>query len=196
MPLEDSDFISELNPAWPLGTDGVNTSDDHHRNTKKAVQQSLPNLAGPVTANQDDLNLLSGAAADGSPLVPLAAILPYFGTVAPLGYLMCDGAAVPVEHADLIAIIGANTPDLRGQFLRGWSTAAGQDPSAPRNPGSSQGEAFKSHTHNASAAQDNSNAGSRFSHNSRAQAGTLTTAATGGDETRPKNIAVGFIIKW
>lgn len=56
MPLEDAQYIDQLNPAWPLGSDGINTSDDHHRNTKKAVQQSFPNIDAAVTLTADELN--------------------------------------------------------------------------------------------------------------------------------------------
>lgn len=197
MPVEDSDFISELNPAWPLGTDGVNTSDDHHRNTKKAVLASFPNISGEVTADQDDLNTLTGAASGASPLVPLAAMLPYFGTVAPNGYLMCDGAIVPVEHVDLIAIIGANTPDLRGQFLRGWSVDVTVDPDGPRVPGDVQEDTFESHTHTLDAATDFQGSGSRGGRTASANQGFINPISSeGGAETRPKNVAMGFIIKW
>jgi hypothetical protein len=197
MPLEASEFIDQLNPSWPLGTDGVNTSDDHHRNTKKAVQQSFPNIGGEVTATHEDLNTIAGAASGGSPLVPRAAILPYFGTVAPSGYLICDGAAVPLEYADLIAIIGSNTPDLRGQFLRGWSANASVDPEGPRAPGASQVDMFASHTHVEDVLKPCGTISPEGDGTSGNEKGCpVNTEPTGGAETRPKNIAMGFIIKW
>ncbi len=196
MPLEDAQFISELNPVWPLGTDGVNTSDDHHRNTKRAVQQSFPNIDKAVTSSSDDLNLLSGSANTG-PLVPRAAVLPYYGTNAPNGYLMCNGSAIPAQYPELIAIVGANTPDLRGQFLRGWSTTTAQDPSGPRNPGSTQSEEFKSHTHVGPLNRNGNPPATGFLGSLNIGGdGNATTLAAGGAETRPKNIAIGFIIKW
>lgn len=60
--------------------------------------------------------------------VPPGAVLPYGGSAAPTGYLLCDGAAVSrVTYADLFAAIGENfgagngsttfnLPDLRGRF--------------------------------------------------------------------------------
>lgn len=64
-------------------------------------------------------------------LVPAGTILPFGGSVAPPGYLLCNGGAYDRvgPHAGLFAAIGTsfgapdgtrfNVPDLRGQFLRG-----------------------------------------------------------------------------
>jgi microcystin-dependent protein len=85
---------------------------------------------------------------------PAGAILPYAGTIAPPGYLMCDGRShnkgdYPALAAVLNTATGAafggtagangtfNVPDLRGRFLRGADdpdgsgaqfTSAGRDP--------------------------------------------------------------------
>jgi microcystin-dependent protein len=45
--------------------------------------------------------------------------MPYVGTTAPDGWLMCDGGSIPAEYANLRAMVGANTPNLRGKFLGG-----------------------------------------------------------------------------
>jgi hypothetical protein len=194
MPLESSAYISELNPAWPLGTDGVNTSDDHHRNTKTAVQQSFPNISGPVVADQDDLNLLAGAAAGGSGLNPTGTVIMYFGAVAPDGYLAADGAAIDVQYVDLIALVGANTPDLQGQFIRGTSPDAAVDPDGPRVAGDSQADDNKAHTHGVFGSV---NDGASTSFDRGNDAGTVTSQTTSvGTEARPKNVALLYCIKW
>jgi hypothetical protein len=46
MPLEQTGPINTLNPAWPVGADGVNTTDDHLRLIKDDLITNLPNLAG------------------------------------------------------------------------------------------------------------------------------------------------------
>lgn len=54
--------------------------------------------------------------------VPTGSILPYIGTVAPNGWLLCDGSAIPngTYYNDLKTLLGgSNTPDLRAMFLRG-----------------------------------------------------------------------------
>jgi hypothetical protein len=54
MALDNAEFIAELSIVDPPGTDPLNQGDDHIRTTKKAVQQSFPNVdaAVPQTAAQ------------------------------------------------------------------------------------------------------------------------------------------------
>ena len=86
-----------------------------------------------------------------------------------------------------------------GRFLRGidqtGSTAV--DPSGKRAPGNQQADAFASHNHNI---QGVFLAGSlsgpeTVTGNTRAAAGVFQSAATGGTETRPKNVAVLYCVK-
>lgn len=60
--------------------------------------------------------------------VPTGSIMPYIGTVAPVGWLLCDGAAIPsgAFYDNLRNLAGANTPDLRAMFLRGVGTGNGK----------------------------------------------------------------------
>ena len=53
--------------------------------------------------------------------VPTGSIMPYIGTTAPNGWLLCNGTAIPsgIIYDNLKALAGANTPDLRAMFLRG-----------------------------------------------------------------------------
>ena len=71
--------------------------------------------------------------------VPSGTILPFGGTVAPAGYLLCDGTEVqrddfPKLFATVGEAFGAATnftftlPDLRGRFLRGVDGVATNDP--------------------------------------------------------------------
>ena len=48
MALDGAEFISELSIVDPPGTDPLNQGDDHIRTTKKAVQQSFPNVGSAV----------------------------------------------------------------------------------------------------------------------------------------------------
>ena len=68
---------------------------------------------------------------EGAPTVPVGAIMPYAGTTAPTGYLLCDGSEVAqAQYNELFVTIGTtygsganpNTfklPDLRGRFPLG-----------------------------------------------------------------------------
>lgn len=107
-------------------------------------------------------------------------------------------------------------PDYRGRFLRGVDGAAGNDPdktsrlvlntggNTGNNVGSLQGDDFKSHTHremnSAYVASPSSygqipNSGS-FSSPSTSAATNIFTENSGGNETRPKNVYVNWIIKY
>lgn len=58
--------------------------------------------------------------------VPTGAVMPFIGTVAPQGWLMCDGSTFPdnANNANLKALLGGTTtPNLQGMFLRGTGTA-------------------------------------------------------------------------
>lgn len=65
--------------------------------------------------------------------LPAGVILYFANTTVPTGWLFCDGSAISrTTYANLYSVIGStygvgnnsttfNIPDLRGQFLRGWS---------------------------------------------------------------------------
>lgn len=106
--------------------------------------------------------------------VPVGTILPFAGTTAPSGFLVCDGQAVnrTGTYADLYTAIGTNwgsgnnsttfnVPDLRGMFLRGYSGSSNDDPNkstrtsrnggqSGNNVGSYQASDNKSHNHTGS----------------------------------------------
>ena len=50
---------------------------------------------------------------------PVGTIAPYAGTSAPTGWLLCNGGAISGTYTGLIALVGANTPNLKGKFLVG-----------------------------------------------------------------------------
>lgn len=57
MGLESATYISELNEAWPLGTDGKNTLDNHARMTKAVLKNTFPNIgAAAVTGTAAQIN--------------------------------------------------------------------------------------------------------------------------------------------
>lgn len=80
--------------------------------------------------------------------VPIGMILPYFGNVAPAGYLPCYGQTVnATSFPDLVQFLNpgqssATIPDLRGEFIRGWDSGRGVD--IGRELKSHQADAFQS----------------------------------------------------
>lgn len=105
---------------------------------------------------------------------PTGCVLPYAGTTAPEGWLLCDGSAVSrTDYASLFAVLGSahgdgdgvdtfHIPDLRGRFVRGVDGAANRDPdkatrtaansggNTGNNVGSVQDDAVESHGHTSS----------------------------------------------
>lgn len=123
---------------------------------------------------------------------------------APSGWLECDGSAVGrTDYADLFAHVGTdygagdgattfNLPDLRGEFIRGWDHGRGVD--AGRGFGSAQAQAVQSHQHSVA----NAIVGFADTGGSGVAAiisGSTNTGATGGAETRPRNVAMLPCIK-
>lgn len=87
-----------------------------------------------------------------------------------------------------------NVPDSRGEFWRGWDDGRGAD--ANRVQGSAQGEEFKAHTHNITTNVSGGGATPRGAVASLNQGADLISASAGGTETRPRNVAKLFCIKF
>ena len=124
---------------------------------------------------------------------------------APSGFLECNGALVSREtYSNLFSAIGVtygvgdgNTtfklPDLRGEFIRGWDNSRGVD--SGRTIGSWQEDLFKAHTHNYNSSNSGSINGTTYSGYFNNNV-TMTTTSTGGTETRPRNVAMIYCIKY
>lgn len=122
------------------------------------------------------------------------------GTSTPAGFLNCDGALVSrTIYASLFSVIGtvygagdgATTfalPDLRGEFIRALDEGRGVD--VGRAIGTAQADGLKSHTHNFQYTSQGAAAGG--TNVMRQVAGSIYDGvqATGGTETRPRNVAL------
>lgn len=170
-------------------------------------------------AKLDVSGTVKAASFSGDGIVPVGSIMPFGGTVEPSGWVFCDGRVVSRTgtYSNLFSIIGTAwgvgdgistfyIPDLRGNFLRGVDTVGATDPDRASRTnrsgqvvgpvvGSLQADAFKSHTHTYQISNPNAGAGG-----GAGQAGTpLVTqnaGVAGGNETRPKNAYVNYIIKY
>lgn len=184
-----------------------------------AVETAKIKDAAVTAAKIADGVITAAKLAGGAGLLPTGSILTFAGSTAPTGFLECAGAAVSrVTYADLFTAIGIthgqgngsttfNLPDYRGRFLRGYAHGSTLDPDrASRtamatggatgdNVGSVQAEAFKTHTHTVDQSGTDSGISVRFESTAAASDGTLTTNATGGNETRPVNAYVMYCIK-
>jgi microcystin-dependent protein len=95
-----------------------------------------------------------------------------------------------------------NIPDLRGEFIRGWANARSVD--TGRAFGSFQADELKAHTHSHNTSNKTGISSSAYGTNvtvaANLVAGTPSTGpvsdSTGGAETRPRNVALMYIIKF
>ena len=139
--------------------------------------------------------------------VPTGTVVPFAAAVAPTGWVKCNGALLSrTTYAALFAVIGTTfgvgdgsttfaLPDMRGYFSRGWDDGRGID--TGRTFGSIQADDFKSHGHTIyiNTNKGYSTGGTTWDFLGTYGAGTSTGAA-GGTETRPKNIALLYCIKY
>jgi microcystin-dependent protein len=56
-------------------------------------------------------------------VVPTGCIMMWYTNTAPTGWLLCDGSAIPVGNTALIALIGPNTPNMKGRVPVGRDAA-------------------------------------------------------------------------
>ena len=143
--------------------------------------------------------------------VPTASVFALATSTVPSGYLECNGAAVSrTTYADLFSAIGTtygsgngsstfNVPDMRGEFLRGWDNGRGVDDS--RALGSSQDHQLQEHTHTITGRDFAPPFGGnpitiRDLNGSNISKDTNSgTTGNFGAETRPRNIAMMYVIK-
>jgi hypothetical protein len=175
-------------------------------------------FSGAVSASSATFSSLVTAtsvkdSSSGFLTVPPGSIFCFATPNAPAGYLKANGAAVSRTTYDtLFSAIGTafgvgdgsttfNLPDLRGEFIRGWDDSRNVD--SGRGFGTSQAHAFASHNHLAiTTYQDdyqNPNIPSQpppgFGRDGTGQTDWYTSN-TGGSETRPRNIALLYCIKY
>jgi len=176
-----------------------------------------------TTAKIADANVTTAKIADGNvtlaklvtavqqALLPAGAVQAFAMNSAPAGWLAANGSAVSrATYAALFAAIGTTygagdgsttfaLPDLRGYFVRGSGTNS--DGTAAGTFGAKQADEFGSHQHSYTDWTPSSSlVGVQGGGNNIWQASTATPLRTttfqGGTETRPKNIAMLYCIKF
>lgn len=200
--LNDTDSIPVARSGTTnriLGGSGIKTP---ILNAAQATMLSKVNSLSAKNSNTVNLSFNSGSyslSADVIPtvLVPTGAIMSFYRSTAPTGWLICDGTTIPAQYTELISLVGANTPNLRGMFIRGWSSGTSttsRDPlSASRTLGSLQEDAFESHNHLDAGASGT--LGTYGTNAGYATTNSTYTGYTGDTETRPVNIALLYCIK-
>lgn len=111
---------------------GIQFQDEGSNLGTSATVTAVDFTGAGVTATRSTNKVTVNIAGAGTGTVPAGTILPYGGSTAPSGYLLCDGTAYSrSSYADLFAVINTsfgngdgsttfNVPDLRYNFLRGY----------------------------------------------------------------------------
>lgn len=196
----DLDALEEQVSKLPTGitANGVKLNGDF-------ALQAGANINILVNEADKTITIMASAtnAADG---VPVGTIAFFAAITPPAGWMECAGQELSrEEYPELFNVIGTvfgegdglttfHLPDLRGEFVRGWDHDRGVDPG--RGFGTPQSDEFKSHTHTITYNEtDGMASGDKvWAWDSAGGANqgnpAQTTSAAGGDETRPRNIAM------
>jgi microcystin-dependent protein len=156
-------------------------------------------MTGPLVLVNSTPSTAATAASKGyvdatvSATITPGTIVMWGTSTVPAGWLECNGQST-AGSPNLIPLFGTNVPDLRGEFIRGWDNGRGVD--SGRVIRSAQAQDVQPHTHSYSAPTS-----VPTSNQAGFDAGTIfasspsTTGSTGTAETRPRNVALMFIVK-
>ena len=209
-------FHTACGASPTLNIDGLGVLNLKKRNgagTKTVLEASdvLANYKYAIENDGTDIVVLNPERLLINNTVPAGIIAPYAANSPPSFWLECNGAAISrTTYATLFAVIGTtwgvgdgsttfNIPDFRGEFIRGWDNGKGTD--SGRAFASYQADAVKNHTHtfNITNMGDGSSNSTNLAHS---QAGGVTSvtfttgSGGGGTETRPRNFAIMYCIKY
>lgn len=204
----NTDSVSELHFRAKT-TEGTSAGDMILKHDGSLTIPGNTSVGGMLTpknySNFDDRYLLR------SQDLPVGIPLPWSTATAPDGWLKCNGATFDkAKYPGLaVAFPSGKLPDLRGEFIRGWDDGRGVD--SGRVLLATQGDEIKSHRHlklnvDQSGVGYGLSAGNFSGQNTGGfyanttigyDSGTpgIGTGATGGGETRPRNIAFNYIVR-
>lgn len=144
---------------------------------------------GTVKKALENLGLGEGSA------LPVGVPVPWPSATPPTGWLKCNGAPFSAEeYPELAKVYPTNElPDLRGEFIRGWDDGRGID--AGRALLSAQSDLFKAHHHKFAFFTGYASGGGTGAVYDYSGTVGRDTLDTGGNETRPRNIAFNYIVR-
>ncbi|MGM7910230.1 phage tail protein [Yersinia enterocolitica] len=144
-------------------------------------------------------------------LIPVGIPLPWPAATPPDGWLKCNGSVFDKNQLPQLALVypSGRLPDLRGEFLRGWDDGRGVD--SGRGLLTVESDEIRSHRHAklnidvsgvaygmAAGNYSGQQTGGFYSYTTigyDSGAPGIETGATGGSETRPRNIAFNYIVR-
>jgi hypothetical protein len=156
-------------------------------------------MTGPLLLVNSTPSTAATAASKGyvdatvSATITPGAIVMWGTSTVPAGWLECNGQST-AGSPNLIPLFGTNVPDLRSEFIRGWDNVRGVD--SGRVLLSAQAQDIQPHTHSYTLTGSITlpTAGGLGPSPVPLQSSS-TTGSTGAVETRPRNVALMFIVK-
>ncbi|QKJ17816.1 tail fiber protein [Yersinia kristensenii] len=168
--------------------DIVNARTNAGLNISDTVSSTAPFLAPKITPNDySNFDERYEPALIGAPM-------PWPLTTSPSGYLKCNGASFNKTQYPKLAVAypSGALPDLRGEFIRGFDDGRGVRPNQPLLGW--QGSEIQSHNHSITNFEIRGVTGGPTSAWFPSTNG-ISTNNSGGDETRPRNIAFNYIVR-
>ncbi|MDA5487619.1 tail fiber protein [Yersinia kristensenii] len=181
---------------WYMGNTKENDTTLHIVNSKTStilsigdtISSSAPFLAPKITpSDYSNFDERYEPALIGTPM-------PWPLTTAPAGYLKCNGASFNKTQYPKLALAYPSgvLPDLRGEFIRGFDDGRGVRPNQPLLGW--QGSEIQSHNHGITNFEIRGVTGGPTNAWFPSTNG-ISTNNSGGDETRPRNIAFNYIVR-
>ena len=186
--------------------------DTEFNNISSASTSKIDKVSAATTGNVPTLtaagNLQDSGESPATISPPVGSVTLYANVSSPSGWLECDGSAVNRSvYPELFSVIGTafgsgdssttfNLPDLRGEFVRGWDNNRGLDNG--RSFASVQSDLVGSHRHEIEAQRsrdDNTGGNKVAAMDSGTDQSNIRTEFSTGAETRPRNVALMYIIK-
>ncbi|MBD2813659.1 tail fiber protein [Xenorhabdus sp. Flor] len=189
-------YATQVEPGFVTLSNDVDSTSEMTVATSKAVK-AVYDLA---TANQNAINSHIGDSG-----LPVGVPVPWPTEIPPEGWLICNGDSFDKAKYPKLALAypSGRLPDLRGEFIRGLDNGRGIDYN--RQILSWQADTFARHNHSIrttnsrSTSKDNADPvrgeipGSVNSLGSTGEGKSI--GMTGGNETRPRNIAFNYIVR-
>lgn len=203
-----------------LSAAGITPDSNKFDQVSKAVSKLITDGGFLKTVNNLSEIKTAGAAAVAATLanlgisgnlIPVGIPLPWPAATPPDGWLKCNGSVFDKNQLPQLALVypSGRLPDLRGEFIRGWDDGRGVD--SGRGLLTVENDEIRSHRHlklnidisgvaygPAAGNFSGQQTGGFYSYKEigyDSGAPGIGTGATGGPETRPRNIAFNYIVR-
>ncbi|EPY5124705.1 tail fiber protein [Escherichia coli] len=164
--------------------------------TDTAAQTDLTSVGRDIIGKNTIADILTYLGLGEGSALPVGVPVPWPSATPPTGWLKCNGAPFSAEEYPKLAKAypTLKLPDLRGEFIRGWDDGRGVD--SGRAILSTQSHSIQAHDHivyfRVNGVTTSSGVDDVMKYG---DANPRPTSSTGGNETRPRNIAFNYIVR-